>query len=129
MNIGATTPVNILFDATDVQVENYGYKLMSVAWDLDGDGVFEKTGNNLKYELIEEKRYTFQVQYTFTNKEKNITSTLEEKMIFESIKKDVTLTMKLTQDSEYAPTTIHVDGSASIPKSGTIAKFMYDFGE
>ena len=47
----------------------------------------------------------------------------------EPAKKDISLNLKLTQDSEYAPATIHVDGSASSPKQGTITKFMYDFGE
>lgn len=122
-------PMNIRFDATDLKVENYGYGLVNVEWDFNGDGMFEKTGNVIQYELIEEKRYTFQVRYTFTDREKDITSVLTEEMIFESEKKDITLALKLTQDSEYAPTTVHVDGSASIPKTGTITKFMYDFGE
>ena len=121
------TPMNIRFDATDVKVENYGYELTSVEWDFDGDDVFETKGMIKEYELIEEKRYVFQVRYTFVNENKSITSTLSEKVIFEPEKKDLSLTMKLTQDSEYAPTTIHVDGSASIPKQGTITKFMYDF--
>lgn len=123
------TPTVLLFDATDLKVENYGYELSNVEWDFDGDGTFEKTGNKAKFELMEEKRYTFQVRYTFMDKDKNITSTMEEKIIFESAKKDIALTVKLSQDSEYAPTIIHVDGSASIPKTGTITKFMYDFGE
>ena len=122
-------PMNIGFDATDVKVENYGYELSNVEWDFNGDGTFEKTGTTQKYELIEERRYTFAVRYTFTDKEKNINATVMEKIIFEPEKKDINLTLKLTQDSEYAPTTIHVDGSASIPKTGTITKFMYDFGE
>ena len=124
-----TAPLNIRFDATDLKVENYGYELSDVEWDFDGDGEFEKTGNKAKYELIEEKRYAFLVRYTFTNEEKNITSAVREKIIFEPTKKDIALALKLTQDSEYAPTTIHVDGSASIPKEGEITKFMYDFGE
>ncbi len=123
------TPINIQFDATDVKVENFGYELSKVEWDLNEDGDFEKTGNVLKYELVEEKRYTINVRYTFVNKERESTATIDEKIIFESEKQDISLTMKLTQDSEYAPTTIHVDGSASIPKQGTITKFMYDFGE
>ena len=82
-----------------------------------------------KYELVEEKRYTIQVQYTFANTAKNITSLVKEKIIFEPIKKDIAIILKLSQDSEYAPTIVHVDGSASIPKTGTITKFMYDFGE
>lgn len=127
--MAVTSPIYIKFDATDVKVDNYGYELTSVDWNLDGDSVFEENGPKTKYELIEEKRYTFQVRYTFTNKEKNIISTMEEKIIFEPEKKDITIALKFTQDSEYAPTTIHVDGSASIPKTGTITKFMYDFGE
>lgn len=122
-------PMNVQFDATDVKVENYGYELVNVEWDFDGDSVFEKTGTKVRYELIEEKRYTFAVRYTFTDTEKNITSLVEEKIIFEPAKKDIALALSLTQDSEYAPATVHVDGSASIPKTGTITKFMYDFGE
>lgn len=124
-----TIPMDIQFDATDVKVENYGYELTNVEWDFNGDALFEKTGNKVTYELIEEKRYTFGVRYTFTDTEKNITSLIEEKIIFEPAKKDIALSLKLSQDSEYAPAIIHVDGSASIPKEGTITKFMYDFGE
>lgn len=124
-----TIPTNIQFDATDVKVDNYGYELSNVEWDFDGDGKFEKIGTKAKFELIEEKRYTFHVRYTLMDKEKNLTSSIGEKIIFESAKKDINLALKLTQDSEYVPATIHVDGSASIPKQGTITKFMYDFGE
>lgn len=122
-------PTNIEFDATDVKVENRGYELTKVEWDLDENGIFEKTGMTFKYEVVEEKRYTFEVRYTFTDTDKNTVSSLEEKVIVEPKKKDINLAMKLSQDSEYAPATIHVDGSASIPKTGTITKFMYDFGE
>lgn len=122
-------PMNVEFDATDVRVENYGYELTGVEWDFDNNGTFEKNEKKVRYEIIEEKRYTVQVRYTFTEKEKNITSTLTEKIILEPQKKDIALVLKLTQDSEYAPATIHVDGSASIPKEGKIIKFMYDFGE
>ncbi len=124
-----STPLYVNFDATDVKVDNYGYDLTKVEWDFDGDGVFDKTDTTTKYELIEEKRYTFTVRYTFVDKNKNITSPIQEKIIFEPAKKDISLSLKLTQDSEYAPATIHVDGSASSPKQGTITKFMYDFGE
>lgn len=124
-----TIPTNVQFDATDVKVDNYGYELTNVEWNFDGDTTFEKTGNKVTYELIEEKRYTFTVRYTFTDTEKNTTSLMEERIIFEPAKKDIALSLKLTQDSEYAPAIVHVDGSASIPKQGTITKFMYDFGE
>lgn len=127
--VNMSTPLDLRLDATDVRVENFGYVLSKVEWDFDNDGVFEKIGMKTSYELVEEKRYTFWVRYTFADEAKKTEATLVEKMIFESEKKDISLSLKLTQDSEYAPATIHVDGSASLPKEGTITKFMYDFGE
>lgn len=124
-----STPENIILDATDIKVENPGYELTNVAWDMNGDGMFEKNGMKQMYELVEEKRYTIQVQYTFVNTTKNITTSIKEKIIFEPREKDINIILKLTQDFEYAPTVVHLDGSASIPKTGTITKFMYDFGE
>lgn len=126
-DIAISLPLSIQFDATDVKVENYWYHLAKVEWDSNGDGIFEGSGALMKYELIEEKRYTFRVRYTFEYKDKNITAFLEEKVIFEPEKKNISLSLNLTQDSEYAPATIHVDWSASSPKQGTITKFIYDF--
>ncbi|NDK19806.1 PKD domain-containing protein [Candidatus Gracilibacteria bacterium] len=125
----AIAPMIVGFDATDVKVENIGYELDKVEWDFNEDRVFEKIGFKTEYELIEGKRYTFIVRYTFLNREKGITIPIEEKIIFEPEKKDIAINLKLTQDSEYAPTIVHVDGSASTPKIGTIIKFIYDFGE
>jgi hypothetical protein len=101
--------MNVQLDATDVKVNNFGYELIKVEWDLNGDGVFEKTGYTTQYEFIEEKRYAFQVRYTFEDKVKKLQSIIIEKMIFEPAKKDISLTLKLSQDSDYAPTVVHVD--------------------
>lgn len=128
-DINMSLPTIISFDATDVKVDNYGYDLTNVEWDFNNDGKFEKLGNKVEYELIEEKRYTVTVRYTFENKEKNEKWTLTEKIFLEPKKKSISLFLKVNQDSEYAPATIHVDGSASQPKEGTITKFMYDFWE
>lgn len=124
------TPMTVQFDATDVKVEATGYELDTVNWDMNGDGEFEMSWNRIKYEFKEWKRYDITVHYNFINKVKKITSIMEEKIIFELEKNDkITLSLNLVQDSEYAPTTIHVDGSASVAKEGSITKFMYDFGE
>jgi len=64
-------PTIIGLDATDVKVDKYGYELTNVEWDFNNDGKFEKLGNKVDYELIEEKRYTVTVRYMFENKEKN----------------------------------------------------------
>lgn len=128
-NINMSIPTIIGLDATDVKVDKYGYELTNVEWDFNNDGKFEKLGNKVDYELIEEKRYTVTVRYMFENKEKNEKWTLSEKIILEPKKKSITVSLKVNQDSEYAPARVHVDGSASQPKEGTITKFMYDFGE
>lgn len=122
-------PATIWFDATDVQVENPGYELTNVEWNFDGDESFEKTGLKSQYELITEKRYTILVRYTFTYKEKDLSWTVEEKIIFEPTQKAINFSLKLTQDSDYVPATVSVDGSATIAKEGEITKFIYDFGE
>ncbi|MDP2104049.1 MAG: PKD domain-containing protein, partial [Candidatus Gracilibacteria bacterium] len=127
--INMDVPTIVGFDATDVKVDNYGYELTNVEWDFNNDGTFEKTGEKVKYELIEEKRYTVTVRYTFTAPEQKESGTLEEKIFLEPKKKNISVSLKVNQDSEYAPATIHVDGSASQLKEGTITKFMYDFGE
>lgn len=126
-DLSMDVPTNLTFNATDVKVDNFGYELEKVEWDFDNDGTFEKESLKTQYELIEEKRYTIRVKYTFFNKDKNIRGSLEEKILIEPKKQDINLSMKLTQDSEYAPANIRVDGSASIPKKGSIVKFMYDF--
>ncbi|EKD29456.1 MAG: PKD protein, partial [uncultured bacterium (gcode 4)] len=127
--INMDVPTIVWFNATDVKVDNYGYELTNVEWDFNNDGTFEKTGEKVKYELIEEKRYTVTVRYTFTAPEQKESWTLEEKIFLEPKKKNISVSLKVNQDSEYAPATIHVDGSASQLKEGTITKFMYDFGE
>jgi len=128
-NINMSLPTIIRFDATDIKVDGYGYDLKNIEWDFNNDGKFEKLGEKVEYELIEEKRYTVTVRYTFENKEKNDTWVLAEKIILEPKKKSITVSLKVNQDSEYAPARVHVDGSASQPKEGTITKFMYDFWE
>jgi hypothetical protein len=125
-----SVPMSVQFDATDVRVENIGYELDTVDWDMNGDGEYEVHGNRVKYEFKEGKRYDIKVRYNFINKVKQTTSIMEEKIIFELENKNkINLSLNLTQDSEYAPTTVHVDGSASTTKEGSITKFMYDFGE
>lgn len=125
---GIVAPDQIAFDATDVAVENFGYELADVDWDFDQDGTFEKTGKKVRFEAIEEKRYTITVRYGFVSKNKDTPEFLQEKIIVEPKKKNILASLKVTQDSDYAPTTVHADGSAS-QSNGIITKFAFDFGE
>jgi len=50
-------------------------------------------------------------------------------LIFDGKKKDIIPRLKIVPESEYAPTVVKFDASASEVKDGSITKFTYDFGE
>lgn len=123
------TPTKFTFDATDVSVGNAGYQLQDVEWDFDDGKGFQKKSKTAEYEFIEERRYTVQARYTFLDKQTGTNKQVDDKIIIETKKQDIALALNISQDSEYVPVTLHVDGSATKLKEGEITKFMYDFGE
>jgi hypothetical protein len=50
-------------------------------------------------------------------------------MIFDGKKKEIVPRIVISPESEYAPTVVKFDASASEVKDGSISKFTYDFGE
>ena len=50
-------------------------------------------------------------------------------LIFDGKKRDIVPQLQITPESDYAPTTVKFDASASEVKNGTISKYTYDFGE
>ena len=116
-----------MFDTTDVTVQNPQYALQKVEWSFDGGHTFEKEGGRVDYEIINESRHTVIVRYSFFSQAKKITSVIQEKIMIELKKQDIAAILHVTQDSDYVPVTVHMDGSASQAKEGTIVKFIYDF--
>lgn len=122
-------PSKINFDARYVRVTDKSYNLSKVEWNLDWDDKFEKITDTLEYNFLENKKYTIVVKYTFESKIRKDTQILEEKIIFETDKKWVDINLDITKESDYAPTIVHFDWSASTVMEWNIVKFTYDFGE
>lgn len=122
-------PEKFHFDASDIRVTDPTYDVKEIEWDLNGDGKFEKTGKTADFEMVEETKITSTVKYTFYSEAKKDEQSLTEQIVFDSKLKEMMPRLQVTQDSDYAPVTIRFDGSASAVKSGTITKFIYDFGE
>jgi hypothetical protein len=67
----------------------------------------------MKYDFLEEKKYTVVVHYTFGSNEKNDIQTIDETLIFDGKKRDIVPVLDIVPDSEYAPTKVKFDASAS----------------
>jgi len=122
-------PSELAFNSNYVKVTDSYYDLTKTEWDFDNNGKFEKTWNEVKYSFLEDKKYTLTVKYTFTSKIKNDTQTVSERIVFEAEKKNIYLKLNIKQESDYAPTIIHFDWSATYAKDWLITKFTYDFWE
>lgn len=61
-------PTVLTFDAIGVQSVNPRLRLSNVEWDMDNNGIYEKTGFKIFQELALPEQYTFYVRYTFEDK-------------------------------------------------------------
>jgi hypothetical protein len=60
----------VTFNALSVRVTDPKYDLLEVEWDFDGDGKYEQKGKVVKYNFLEERKYTVVAHYTFSSNEK-----------------------------------------------------------
>ena len=123
-------PDTLELDARNVQVTDATFRLTNVSWDMTGSGKFTKSGQQATLELIDQRRYVFAARYEFTsiNDPKDV-RTIDERIILDAQQKDIIPSFTLKQDSDYVPTYVVVDASASSTKEGHIVKFLFDFGE
>lgn len=118
----------ITFNAQSVRVMDPQYELTNVEWDFNEDGKYEKTGKIITgVNFLDEKKYIVVVRYSFASKIKNDSQTLTETIVFDTKKKEIVPHLQVTPDSDYAPTTVKFDASASEVRSGNITKYTYDF--
>lgn len=122
-------PLTLDFDASYVKVDERTYDLDKVEWDFNEDWKFEKSWEKVSYNFLENKKYTILIKYTFNSKLRKDVQVMDEKIVVEADKKDIDVQLSSTQDSDYAPTIVHFDWSASQVKEWTITKFTYDFWE
>jgi chitodextrinase len=128
-----SVPTKMIFDASDVRVQNSWYELKEVEWKFNND---IKKGLRVEYEFIGEKRYVVDVSYAFEKiggKESN--TIVNERIIIEWKTPEIVPKMDISPigqgdiDNLFAPVSITFDASASKVKTGTISQFIYDFGE
>ena len=122
-------PIKLNFDASFVKTKETWYNLKKVEWDLNDDGKADKVWDKIQFEFLEDKKHTFNIIYYFESDIKKDKQVVWEKVVVEAWKKAIDVVLKFTQDSEYAPTVVHFDGSASSAKDQQITKFTYDFWE
>gem|GEM_PF-965415 len=61
-------PSMLIFDVIGIQSTNPRLKLVTAEWDMESDGVYEKTGFKISHELALPEQYTFYARYTFEDK-------------------------------------------------------------
>jgi hypothetical protein len=77
-------------------------------------------------------RYNIYIRYTFSDLSidgKNIPIYHLDRVAVIGIQKDIDVRLKVTPDSEYAPTNVRLDASGSKILKGDIQKFIYEFGD
>ncbi|MDD5213079.1 MAG: PKD domain-containing protein [Candidatus Gracilibacteria bacterium] len=124
------TPTTLTLDASTVKTEQSIYILKDVNWDTNGDGKVDKTGKSIDFDINTPGVTNMSVEYTFFRINKKTDEMKVKEMInIESVEKDENLSLKVDQDSEYAPSKVSFDASASKVKGEDIVKFAYDYGD
>ena len=123
-------PTKLEIDAKQIRPSNIKYTLSEVRWDTNNDGNTDEKWKTLTMPLYTEQDYVVWVEYVFKNRvvPDELISVFET-LFIEWIEKDVIVHVGVTQESEYAPTTVRFDASRSRIKNGNIAKFIWDYGD
>ncbi|MCH2188784.1 PKD domain-containing protein [Candidatus Gracilibacteria bacterium] len=124
------SPTEISLEAKHIKPSNIKYTLHEVKWDTNNDGDIDSKSKNIDLELPTEQDYVVSVEYVFKNRVvPDELISVKETIFLEAIDKEVIVHVGVTQESEYAPTTVRFDASRSRVKDGNIAKFIWDYGD
>jgi PKD repeat protein len=124
-----SVPSEFTFDARDMRVTDPLYTLDKAEWDFDNDGNYETITPEAVYSVDTPKRHILTARYTFVSKKKNDTQTIVETMTIDAERKEVYPDFTIKTSSDYVPTIVTVDASASSVQRGKISKFIIDFGQ
>ena len=121
-------PTKLKFDTRLIRSEDILYKLDSVSWDINDDGVFDKTTKVLELPIDTAWNKTIIAKYKFVNRKiKEKVSYITERIYIDSVKKDAILRLKITPKDRYVPTFVKFDASLTQIKWKNIEKFIYDY--
>jgi len=127
---GLPAPTKLLFDARRIRANNILYWLRSVWWDTNDDWTIDKTWKMLDFPINVEWNFTVVAHYKFSHRKiKGDDINIKERIYIESNKKEAIINLKVDAKSEYVPTNVSFDASASQIKWKNIQKFIYDYGD
>lgn len=129
-----SVPMNLIFDARDIIIENPGYKMINVTWKItDSKNTEEKIWEKINFEIQRTERYKIEAIYTFEKDVAAIDSkirTAKDIIILDLERKELDPVLKIVQQSsDYVPSKITVDASSSSSKNWKIQKFTFDFDD
>jgi len=123
-------PAVLNFDATGIQSTNPRLRLVQAEWDMDGDGIYEKTWFKISQNLPLPGQYTYNARYIFedTTIDGEIQKQMyRDKIIVRWVQKSLDVRVKILPDHDYAPALVHFDATGSKTQKGEIIKFLYEF--
>lgn len=129
-----SVPMNLIFDARDIVLENPGYKMTNVTWKItDSKATEEKIGEKINFEISRTERYKIEAIYTFEKDVAAVDSkirTAKDTIILDLERKELDPVLQIIkQSSDYVPSKITVDASSSSSKNWKIQKFSFDFDD
>ncbi len=127
---GVTFPQEVSFDAKDVKADSARLRLASTDWDLDGDGNFEATGSHSAKLLLSDQRpYTVHALYRFREVGSDAERTYQDTVVISPTRLPFDVRLKVVPESEYAPSKVLLDATASQAAEGEIVNFEFDYGD
>lgn len=127
-NVWAPTTIN--FNAERVRAERVYYRLEKVSWDTDWDWEYDKETKVLDFEVPYTNLFNLKVKFDFRHlKNKEDVVSIEQNIFIDAVEKESQLSLKLLPESEYAPTVVKFDATASKVKNDDIISFIYDYGD
>ncbi len=123
-------PTGVEFDAKHIRADNPLYALEEIKWDVGSDGNYEGEWKNFHHDFNFWWFEEVTVKYKFIhrrNKEDIVEFT--EKINFEFVEKEATVSLEMKPDSEYVPALVTFDASLSKVQNDDIVKFIYDYGD
>lgn len=127
-----SVPTTLTLDAVGIQSINPRLKLSQVEWDLDNNGVYERSGSKIQQTVSFPQQYVWYARYVF--EDKTIDGELKtqmyiDKIVLKWVEKPIDVRLKIRPDRDYAPALVRIDATGSRVQKGEIFKFLYDFGD
>jgi len=120
-------PTNVTFDASDIQSDHPLYRIASIEWSI-GDRY--ETGKKFTHFFPAPTNAQISVQYVLQHiRDENNTIPMKETIYIDFGQKEALLFLEIDADSEYAPTDVKFDASASRVEWENIVKFIYDYDD